>query len=291
MRQQFPRTVLKILEQDARMRVLLGDIGVYGFRDVFERFPDNIFNIGILEQSTIGVAAGFAIAGEIPVVHTIAPFLVERAYEQLKIDFGYQKLGGNFVSVGGSYDYAGLGCTHHCPADLSLLLNVPGFELVVPGTDVEFDQLFKQRYSTETPTYFRLSERQNQNSYQVDYGSNQILRSGSSRWVIVAVGPMLDRVIAASANLDVTLIYCTTAFPFDVSQIERIRPEKVTLVASAYESFGFDLLGRYALELGFQLDVIGIPREFIRMYGSEEEIDQHLRLDEESIRKKLVSVY
>ena len=128
---QFPSTILDVLSHDERLQVLLGDIGVFGFRHVFAKYPKNITNIGILEQATVGVAAGMALAGDIPVVHTIAPFLVERAYEQLKVDFGYQNLGGNFVSVGGSYDYAALGCTHHCPADLSLLMNIPGFELVV----------------------------------------------------------------------------------------------------------------------------------------------------------------
>ena len=125
MRKQFTSTTESILSTDERLVVLLGDIGVFGFRKSFEKFPKRICNIGILEQSTIGVAAGLAMTGFIPLVHTIAPFLVERSFEQLKDDFGYQKLGGNFVSVGASYDYAGLGCTHHCPADVAILKNIP----------------------------------------------------------------------------------------------------------------------------------------------------------------------
>lgn len=88
------------MEQDKRVALLLGDIGVFGFKKSFELFPDRVFNIGILEQSTIGLAAGLSMQELIPIVHTIAPFLVERGIEQLKDDFGYQKLGGNFVSVG-----------------------------------------------------------------------------------------------------------------------------------------------------------------------------------------------
>ena len=51
--------------------------------------------------------------------------MVDRAFEQLKLDFGYQKLNGNFISVGGSYDYAALGCSHHCPEDINLMKNIP----------------------------------------------------------------------------------------------------------------------------------------------------------------------
>ena len=98
-----------------------------------KKHPLRAHNIGILEQSTIGLAAGLSLAGHFPIVHTIAPFLVERAYEQIKIDLGYQQLGSNLVSVGGSYDYAGLGCTHHCPADVGILNKIPGIEIIVPG--------------------------------------------------------------------------------------------------------------------------------------------------------------
>ena len=60
------------------------------------------------------MAAGLSKVGLNPVVHTIAPFLIE-CYKQ-QLDFAYQKLSVNLVSVGGSYDYSKLGCSHHCYA-------------------------------------------------------------------------------------------------------------------------------------------------------------------------------
>ena len=90
----------------------------------------------------ISMAAGLSNEGLKPIVHTIAPFIVNRAYEQLKIDFGYNKLNGNFVSIGASYDYASLGCTHHCPEDINLMYNIPNMQIVVPGSSEEFDALF-----------------------------------------------------------------------------------------------------------------------------------------------------
>lgn len=67
---------------DESVCLLLGDIGVWGFRHVFlGNYSKRSWNIGICEQSMIGVAAGLAISGFTPIIHTIAPFMVERAYE------------------------------------------------------------------------------------------------------------------------------------------------------------------------------------------------------------------
>ena len=104
------------------MAVNLTLIAVLSFQ-FYKKYPKRIYNIGILEQSMISMAAGLSNEGLKPIVHTIAPFIVSRAYEQLKIDFGYNKLNGNFVSIGASYDYASLGCTHHCPEDINLMYN------------------------------------------------------------------------------------------------------------------------------------------------------------------------
>ena len=149
MRGQFVKTIESLIETDQQVVLLLGDIGVFGFRNSLREKPNRVYNIGILEQATVGVAAGLAKAGLIPIIHTIAPFLVERCFEQLKIDFGYQQLGGNFISVGASYDYSALGCTHHCPGDVGILKKIPNMEIIVPGTSQEFDQLFKEVYNNQ----------------------------------------------------------------------------------------------------------------------------------------------
>ena len=158
MRKQFTKTVEEIVASDEKSVLLLGDIGVFGFRNSLSKYPNRVYNIGILEQSTISMAAGLSKTGLIPIVHTIAPFIVERAFEQLKDDFGYQKLGGNFISVGASYDYTALGPTHHCPGDVALMNTIPGMEILIPGNSSEVDKLLKATYNNGNPTYARLSE-------------------------------------------------------------------------------------------------------------------------------------
>ena len=106
---------------------MFGDIGVHGFRHAKKQFPDSL-QYRILEQATVSLAAGLKISGLTLTVHTIAPFLVERAYEQIKVDFVI-KAQEVIYNSWGSYDYAALGRTHHCPSDVMMMNLLPNSEI------------------------------------------------------------------------------------------------------------------------------------------------------------------
>ena len=84
MRKEFSRLMLEIGEKDKKLVVLVGDIGVFGLRNFWQKYPDRFYNIGISEQSMTGIAAGLSMTGLIPVIHSIAPFVTERCFEQIK---------------------------------------------------------------------------------------------------------------------------------------------------------------------------------------------------------------
>jgi len=288
MRKQLVTTVERMLETDSRTVLLLGDIGVFGFRRAFRQFPRRVYNVGILEQATVGMAAGLARAGLIPLVHTIAPFLVERSYEQIKIDFGYQALGGNFVSVGASYDYASLGCTHHCPGDVGILLHIPKMEITVPGTSLEFDHLFSHAYGNGNPTYFRLSEYQNSRSETVEFGKIKVIQKGS-RATVLAIGPTLDKVREASRGLDVAILYCTTVAPFDIATLRaQLREQpKLLIVEPFYEGTLAHLVSQAASGVPLQLRSVGVRREFLTHYGHASDHDAANGLTVANMRHQL----
>lgn len=286
MRSQLADTASKIVREDESAVLLLGDIGVYAFRDLLKEFPLRAFNIGILEQSTIGLAAGLSLTGHHPIVHTIAPFLVERAYEQIKVDLAYQQLGANLISVGSSYDYAGLGCTHHCPGDVEILNKIPNIEIVIPGHSKEFDKLLMSNYNNSNTTYFRLSETSNREDYPVEFGKNLVLREGDDL-TIVAVGPMLQSVLDATEDLDVTIIYCTTIKPFDASYFEELK-DKVVIIEPYYSGPILNNIEQTLHGLNGNYTNIGVPNEFIRKYGIKEDIDSMIGLDTASLRTKIL---
>jgi transketolase len=225
-REQFITTMTAILDDDERVAVVLADISGDGLAPAAIRHPDRVINVGIREQAMIGVAAGMSLAGLRPVVHSYASFLVERPFEQIKLDLGHQDLAAVLVSIAGSYDASGEGRTHQSPGDVALLDTVPGFTVHVPGHSSEVDRILRQAVKGDDRVYIRLSEQSNRLARISDEMS--VVRRGALGTVI-AVGPLLDTVVAAMEDFDVTVLYASRIRPFDAAGLLSTldRPEVV----------------------------------------------------------------
>ena len=287
MRSTFTAVCSRIIQNSENSALLLGDIGVYGFRELLNNYPSRAINLGILEQSMIGVAAGFASEGVIPTVHTIAPFLIERALEQIKIDFGYQQLPGNFVSVGASFDYAGLGCTHHCPADINILSNIPGMSLFIPGHKKEFETQFLNNWDSGGINYFRLSESENSSEISMVPGEVKRIKDGN-QGVIIVVGPLLEQTMNGVKDLNVEVHYVNSIISGKSTVFSsNSKIKKMILIEPYYSGALSAKLYRQLCGTGYDVLQIGIPLEFIRFYGSYEEILENLNLDAKSLRRQI----
>jgi transketolase len=157
-RRQFADTMLDIMERDESVCVLLGDIGVWAFREHMARWPLRCVNVGISEQAMVGMAAGMSAAGLYPVVHTIDSFLARRAYEFIRLDFGEQCLSGLFVSVGHDRDYAALGPSHWCPEGRDLMQSVRGMAVCEPANIGSLKRQLELCVSAKMLAYIRLRE-------------------------------------------------------------------------------------------------------------------------------------
>lgn len=289
MRAQMARTITQLMDDDPRLVMVLCDISVSLFEDASRAHPGRVLSIGIMEQTAVSLAAGLAMEGFVPVVHSIAPFVVERPFEQIKDDFCYQALGGNFISIGASYDYASDGMTHQAPGDVAILQTLPGMQIVVPGTPSEFDLLFRQAYANGAPTYFRTSAQVNPVGHPVRFGHLEVIRTGTAA-TVVAVGPMLDRTLEACAGREVSIAYCTTVAPFDAAALRALVGKArapVLLVEPYYAGTGIaDLVAALAPE-PVRIEAVGIPRRVLANYGTAEQHDAALGLTAAGIRTRL----
>jgi transketolase len=290
MRAQAIDTVADLFEHDPRVAVVLAEISVERFAPVFAHDPSRAVNVGIMEQTMVGVAAGYALEGFHPVIHTITPFIAERALEQLKLDFGNQELGVLVIGVGGSYDYGSEGTTHHSPGDVQALLTIPATQVLVPGAAAEADRLVRDTYADERITYLRTQIVANREARPVELGRLLVERRGS-RATVIAVGPMLDRTLAATADMDVTVLYATTLNPFDADTLGRELAGDDVVVVEPF--FAGTLAGPVSEALlrdrPTRLHFVGVPRAVIRDYGTPQQLDHVLGLDAAGIRRQIAS--
>ncbi|MFB0566238.1 MAG: transketolase family protein [Candidatus Aminicenantaceae bacterium] len=296
MRNQFVKTVEEVMEQDERLVVFLGDIGVYAFRNIFQKYPDRIFNIGVLEQAVTSLAAGISKEHLKPVIYTITPFAIERCLEQIKVDFCYQRLGGNIVSVGSAFDYAALGCTHHSYSDIALIRSLPGTQVIYPSSEAEFDILFKHTYGNNNFTYFRLPAHKHDGDFnpkKIQLGKGIKVQEGN-KLTIVVTGPQLKNVVKASQSYSVDVIYIHTIKPLDTELIRESAQKtgKVLVIEEHNARGGLGDEVAFSVESlpGIIQSRVGIEDQFLTDYGTYEEHCAALGLSAEGIEVKIRSL-
>jgi len=136
MRDSILERVGKRTLQDTRLVLLVGDLGVYQLREYMAAIPERIINFGIMEQAMIGFAAGLSRGKAYPIIYSITPFIVDRAFEQIKLDLCYNMNSCLILSAGGSYDYSTLGPSHHCQHDIGSLMQI-GFDCIMLPFNIE----------------------------------------------------------------------------------------------------------------------------------------------------------
>ncbi|WP_460498727.1 transketolase family protein [Glycomyces tarimensis] len=289
MRDAFGAHASDLLEADPRIAVVLADISADLFRAAAAAHPDRVINVGIREQLMVGVAGGLALAGLRPIAHTYAPFLVERAFEQVKLDFEHQGTSGVLVSVGASYDWAEGGFTHFSPRDVALFDTLPGWRVFVPGHAAEVPPLLERAVGSDEGAYMRLSLRRNTAPHGGSGDALEVLRSGT-RATVIAVGPVLDNVLTATAELDVTVAYTNTPRPLDSTGLRDLAARTgntVVMVEPYLEGTSDWLLSRALSDRPHRLLSIGVGREELRRYGTAAEHERLHGLDPDGIAARL----
>lgn len=279
MRKQFKQTLMDLALRDDEIVLILGDVSVYLFNEFKERHPGRFYNMGICENTLVGVAAGLSAQGFFPFIHTIAPFVTERCLEQIKLDLCYNRFGANIVSCGASFDYAWDGPTHHCYTDLAILRLLPDMEVIQPGSRKEVDVLIRSQYRNGKPTYIRLSDNPHDIDLPVEFGKGVAVKDHGSDVTIMTAGPILANVLEGCADLDVNIVYFHTIKPIDRVLVERFRDTRILVIHDA-----FGLYEAICEVPDLRVSCHGLPDEFLSCYGTLADVRGKIGLDAGSIR-------
>ncbi|MEU4246204.1 transketolase C-terminal domain-containing protein [Amycolatopsis sp. NPDC026612] len=285
MRTVFIDTMIDAVATDSRVALVTADISSWSFDDLRAEYPERVINVGIREQAMIGIAGGLALTGHRPVAHTYTPFLIERPFEQIKICLNHQDVGAVLVSIGGSYDDLPRGRTHQAPGDVALLDTLPGWTVHVPGHEDEVEPLLRKALAGDDRVYLRLSDKVHSEPVPLS-GEFTVLRQGGAG-VVVAVGPVLDDVLAATAALDVTVLYASTIRPFDRAGLRRAAGAaraNVVLVEPYLRGTSAPEVAEALADVPHRLLALGTRRDQeVRAYGKAADHDRLHGIDAESL--------
>lgn len=279
MRKIFPIVIEKLMKKNKQIFCLLGDIGVFSFRDIFKNYKDRILNMSTMEQSMIGFASGLSKAGYKPIIHTIAPFLVLRALDQIKIDFVYNKLDCNIVSVGASNDYTKLGTTHHCFEDINILSNYEDINIFIPSNPTELKFLLEKNYKNKGVNYFRISE----NNIKFYINTNGYLKRSQSKSIVILVGNSINFKEIKKKNIDFYYVNSITR----KMNLNFLNKYKKILIIEPY--FGNVLERRIKKKLNKinNINTISYQETIIHKYGNKLDQDKFLKFDKKNILKRI----
>lgn len=285
MRNRFADAIYSIGREDKRIVMLVADISPAGAMEKFQaEFPERFLNVGVAEQSMIGIAAGLALRGKRPFCYTIATFSLYRPFEMIRVDLCYQDLPVTVVGMGAGTVYSTLGGTHHTVEDIAVAAAIPNMQVLAPCDPDEMAQAARWcALESRHPVYLRLGKAGEPNLTAhalepFEFGRVRRLRQGS-RVAILSYGTMVERALIVADRIEqatgvpATVACVHTIKPLDEEGIARIlRSHDVVAVLEEHVPHGG--LGSRVTELawneraGCRLVKFSLKDEFIHYYGS-----------------------
>lgn len=264
-----------------------------------KQFPKRFFDIGIAEQHAVGLAAGMAKAGMIPVVPIYSSFY-QRAYDQVIHDVAIQNL-----PVIMCVDRAGIvgadGETHQGLLDMAFFRLVPNLTIMAPKNFKELEQMLEFAVNLNKPVVIRYP-RGGEDSIdintdlEINEGKAEILKDGTDI-TIVAIGKMVSRAYRVADklkqnNIDAQVINARFLKPFDNNTVKNAI-EKTKAVVTIEDGTIINGLATTVNELVINENLLGIkiknfayPDIYVK-HGSVEELEKIYGLDEENITEKI----
>lgn len=158
MRKRLASCLVQMAEADSRIFFLTGDLGFGVFDEFKEKFPKQYLNVGIAEAGMVTVASGMAAEGRIPIVYSIASFLVPKTFEQLRLLSSYNLSKIICIGAGGGFSYSMSGPSHHSLDDLALALMLPNFNVFAPSGPESLEACLNSAISSQVSSYIQIGK-------------------------------------------------------------------------------------------------------------------------------------
>jgi transketolase len=282
----FSETLLELARADPEVVVVTSDSRGSGKLSGFaEELPERVVEVGIAEQTLVGVAAGLASGGRKPFAVAPASFLTARALEQIKNDVAYSGQPVRLVGISAGVSYGALGSTHHSTHDLAALRAIPGLTIVVPADNHEARAAAHAAHAATGPIYVRIGKRPVPDlpgASVFELGRARLVRdgddlafiaTGETAWVAYAAAERL-----AQEGLQCRVLSMHTLRPLDAEAVRAAARTRAVVTVEEHSTSGGlgEACAAVLAEAGLPvpLRTIGLPDEET-VPGSQAEIFEH----------------
>ncbi len=223
-REAWVKTLVALAEADPRIVTVVNDsVGSSKLGSFQTKFPDRLINVGIAEQTMVGVGAGLANGGFIPFVSAASCFLTGRALEQIKADVAYSNVNVKLIGQSSGVAYGELGPTHHSIEDFAWLRVLRNLTLIVPADPWETAEAVKWAAAHDGPVFIRISRMPVPDlavpNRVFRMGQAEVIREGTDVTIIACGTTVSFAAVAAGAlaaeGIDARVLNMATINPLD----------------------------------------------------------------------------
>lgn len=223
-RMAIVETLQELMNHDDRIVVMEADLGAAsGFAKIHQSHPKRFIQCGIAEANMTGIAAGLSLLGFKPWIHSFAPFVSRRNFDQLYVSGAYAH---NTINIYGSdpgFAVAHNGGTHTTWEDIALMRTIPGSIVVDPCDAVQFAWVVRELMKYDGIHYVRSNRKAVRKVYTEDstftLGKGNVLKKGTDVLIVCAgelVSEALDAVeLLKAKGYSTALIDMFTIKPLD----------------------------------------------------------------------------
>ena len=197
MRKEFSASIEKIAASDEKVIFLTGDLGFMALENVQEAMGARFINAGVSEQNLVSLAAGLASQGYTILCYSIAPFVVFRPAEQIRIDVCLHNMNVKIIGNGGGYGYGIMGATHHAIEDIAVLSSFQNMKCYIPFCNEDVDGLVNIMMQRKGPSYLRLGFGIKPERLELPAYSGVRKLSSGNKITVVGMGPAILNVFKA----------------------------------------------------------------------------------------------
>tara|TARA_B110000027_G_scaffold122424_1_gene137381 strand:- start:1032 stop:1964 length:933 start_codon:yes stop_codon:yes gene_type:complete len=305
MRNIFAETIYTQSQKNDKIYVLVADISPAGKMLKFQKqFPKRFLNVGVSEQTMIGMCAGLSMNGMRPFAYTISTFALYRPFEMIRVDLCYQNLPVTIVGMGAGTIYSSLGGTHLTQEDVSVARSIPNLNIIAPCDPLELEAAVKFCCNfSKSPVYLRIGKvgekilTDNKNIKKWEFGKIRKIAEGKNI-CFLSYGPIIKKAFdirnkLKSKSIDAAIYSCHTLKPFDSINLKKIF-KKFNMIVVIEDHSVIGGLGSIVKSNAFDSSYKGrilnfsLKDKFIKCYGSHEDLLKKHGISESHIIKNII---